>query len=152
MVTSWLVALYGTKLHTGLVAGRLGHVLHRRVTTGEVMSISTSDANTFGATLEATGRALGALLTFGGVVVLMYTSTPELATLVLVVSPLMLAASTPALLPLNAAQLAERTQNSRLTSLATDIVAGLRILRGISNEQTFETNYARHIEDRKSVV
>ena len=85
------------------------------------MSISTSDANTFGATLEATGRALGALLTFGGVVVLMYTSAPELATLVLVVSPLMLAASTPALLPLNAAQLAERTQNSRLTSLATDI-------------------------------
>ena len=79
-----LVALYGTKLHTGLVAGRLGHVLHRRVTTGEVMSISTSDANTFGATLEATGRALGALLTFGGVVVLMYTSAPELATLVLV--------------------------------------------------------------------
>ena len=42
----------------------------------------------------------------------------------------------------DAAQRAERTQNSELTSLATDIVAGLRILRGIGGEATFGANYA----------
>ena len=46
-----------------------------------------------------------------------------LALVVLVVSPLLLAASTPVLRPLSAAQQAERTQNSELTGLATDIVA-----------------------------
>ena len=36
----------------------------------------------------------------------------------------------------------ERTRNADLTSMATDIVAGLRILRGIGGEQTFARNYA----------
>ena len=35
----------------------------------------------------------------------------------------------------------ERTRLSDLTSLATDIVAGLRILRGIGGERTFSANY-----------
>ena len=53
----------------------------------------------------------------------------------------MVAAATPVLRPLNAAQTAERTQNGELTSQAADIVAGLRILRGIGGEKTFGDNY-----------
>ncbi|MCW2738183.1 ABC transporter ATP-binding protein, partial [Nocardioides sp.] len=39
-------------------------------------------------------------------------------------------------------QQGERSRNSELTSMATDIVAGLRILRGIGGEETFGRNYA----------
>ena len=45
--------------------------------------------------------------------------------------------------PLHRRQQTERTRNSTLTSMATDIVAGLRILRGIGGESTFGRNYAR---------
>ena len=143
VVRSWLIALYGTQKRVGLTTGRLGHVLGRRVPTGEVLSVSSSDSDTFGATLEVLARAIGSLLAFGLVCVLMFTTSPKLAVVVLVLSPLLLAASTPVLRPLSAAQLAERTQNAELTSLATDIVAGLRILRGVGGEETFGANYAR---------
>ena len=49
----------------------------------------------------------------------------------------------PLLRPLHRRQQVERSRNSELTSLATDIVAGLRILRGIGGEQTFGANYDR---------
>ena len=48
----------------------------------------------------------------------------------------------PFLRPLHRRQELERTRNSELTSMATDIVAGLRILRGIGGEHTFGRNYA----------
>ncbi|MFP5416709.1 MAG: ABC transporter ATP-binding protein [Actinomycetes bacterium] len=143
VVRSWLIALYGTTKRVSHAAGRLGHVLGRRVPTGEVLSVSSSDADMFGATIEVVTRALGALLGFAIVCGLMFTQSPLLATVVLAVSPLMLAASTPVLRPLGAAQMAERTQNAELTGRATDIVAGLRILRGIGGERTFGDNYAR---------
>lgn len=143
VVRSWLIALYGTQKRVGHTTGRLGHLLGRRVPTGEVLSVSSSDSDTFGATLEVLARAIGSLLAFALVCVLMFLTSPLLAAVVLVLSPLLLAASTPVLRPLSAAQLAERTQNAELTSLATDIVAGLRILRGIGGEETFGANYAR---------
>ena len=143
VVRSWVIAIYETQKRVGHTSGRLGHALSRRVPTGEVLSVSSSDADTFGATLEVVARAIGAALSFVLVCGLMLATSPQLALVVIVMSPLLLAASAPVLRPLSAAQREERTQNSELTSLATDIVAGLRILRGIGGEATFGANYAR---------
>ena len=55
---------------------------------------------------------------------------------------MLVAAAFPLLKPLHRRQQVERVRNSDLTSLATDIVAGLRILRGIGGERTFGSNYA----------
>ncbi len=143
VVRSWVIAIYETQKRVGHTSGRLGHTLSRRVPTGEVLSVAGSDADTFGATLEVLARAIGAALSFVLVCALMFVTSPKLALVVIIMSPLLLAASTPVLRPLSSAQRAERTNNSELTSLATDIVAGLRILRGIGGEQTFGANYAR---------
>lgn len=142
-VRGWLIALYGTQQRVTRKAVQLGHVLSRRVPTGEVLSVSSSDSNTFGQTVDVVARAFAALAAFVLVCVLMFTTSPLLGTVVLIASPLLVAAASPVLRPLNAAQQAERTQNSELTSMATDIVAGLRILRGIGGERTFGDNYAR---------
>ncbi len=48
----------------------------------------------------------------------------------------------PLLRPMQRWQGVERSRNSELTSMATDIVGGLRILRGIGGEETFGGNYA----------
>jgi ABC-type bacteriocin/lantibiotic exporter with double-glycine peptidase domain len=55
----------------------------------------------------------------------------------------------PFMKPLHRRQSLERTRNSELTSMATDIVAGLRILRGIGGERTFGDNYATQSQKAK---
>ena len=142
VVRSWLIALYGTQKLVTRKAVQLGHVLSRRLPTGEVLSISSSDSNTFGQTLEVLSRAAGSLTAFGVVCALMFTTSPALGWVVLVAVPLIVGAASPVLRPLNRAQTAERSQTAELTSLATDIVSGLRILRGIGGERTFGSNYA----------
>ncbi|MDQ7991780.1 MAG: ABC transporter ATP-binding protein [Propionicimonas sp.] len=141
-VRGWLIALYGTQKLVVRKTGQLGHVLSRRLPTGEVLSISSSDSDTFGAVFEVFCRAIAALFAFFLVCGLMFTTSPTLGLVVLVAAPLLVGATSPVLRPLNAAQTAERTQNGELTSMATDIVSGLRILRGIGGEATFGANYA----------
>ena len=61
----------------------------------------------------------------------------------LLAAPVLVGAALPLLRPLHRKQQIERGRNSDLTSMATDIVAGLRILRGIGGERTFGHNYDR---------
>jgi len=140
-VRGWLIALYGSQKLVVRKAGQLGHVLSRRLPTGEVISISSSDSDTFGAVFEVFSRGISALFAFFLVCGLMFTTSPELGWVVLIAAPLLVGATSPVLRPLNAAQSAERTRNGELTSMATDIVSGLRILRGIGGEATFGSNY-----------
>lgn len=140
-VRGWLISLYGTQKLVTRKSVQLGHVLNRRLPTGEVLSISSSDSDIFGGTFEVVARALGALGAFVLVVVMMMNTSPLLGLVVLIAAPLLVVGAAPVLRPLNAAQTAERTQNGELTSMAADIVAGLRILRGIGGEKTFGDNY-----------
>lgn len=142
VVRGWLIAMYGVQKLTTRKAVQLGHILPRRAPTGEVLSIASSDSDVFGQTIEVFSRMIGALGSFVLVCVLMFATSPVLGLVVLIAAPLLVGAASPVLRPLNAAQTAERTQNSELTSMATDIVAGLRILRGIGGERTFGRNYA----------
>ncbi|MFT4110710.1 ABC transporter transmembrane domain-containing protein [Propionicimonas sp.] len=142
VVRGWLISLYGTQKLVIRKATQLGHVLGRRLPTGEVLSISSSDSDIFGQTVEIVSRSIGALGAFVLVCVLMFTTSPPLGWVVVIAAPLLVGAASPVLRPLNRAQTAERTQNSELTSMATDIVSGLRILRGIGGERTFGSNYA----------
>ncbi len=142
-VRGWLIALYGTQKLVNRKAVELGHILSRRLPTGEVLSISSSDSNTFGQTIEVVSRAIGSLAAFILVCGLMFATSPPLGWVVVIAAPLLVGAASPVLRPLNSAQTAERTQTGELTSMATDIVSGLRILRGIGGERTFGGNYAQ---------
>ncbi|CAI9402477.1 ABC transporter ATP-binding protein [Aestuariimicrobium sp. T2.26MG-19.2B] len=143
VVAGWVVSIYRT---VGLISRRalsMGHVLPRRTPTGEVLSVAGGDADTFGATQEVLTRAIGAVSAFIFVTVLVLGESPKLGLVVLVAAPLLVGAAAPFLRPLQAARTKERTRSSELTGMATDIVAGLRILRGIGGEKTFGDNYVR---------
>lgn len=143
VVRSWLVALYSTISLVTHKSVRLGHVLPRRVPTGEVLSVSGSDSNQFGGFIEITTRAIGELVALIVIAVIVLRINLELGTVILLVAPLLVLTSMPLLRPLGNAQTRERTRDAELTGRATDIVAGLRILRGIGGEQIFGDNYAR---------
>lgn len=95
-VRGWLISLYGTQKLVTRKSVQLGHVLNRRMPTGEVLSISSSDSDIFGATFEVVARAIGALGAFAVVAALMLG---PLGLAVLLVAPLMVAAATPVLRP-----------------------------------------------------
>jgi ABC-type multidrug transport system fused ATPase/permease subunit len=57
--------------------------------------------------------------------------------------PLLLLAVSPLLKPLQRRNLAQREMMGDLSNLATDIVSGLRVLRGIGGEQVFHDRYVR---------
>src|SRR4051794_11732064 len=142
VVRSWLIALYGTTLMVARKAAELGHVLPRRTPTGEVLSVSGGDADEFGALTEITARASSQLVAYLTVAAIVLAISPQLGLMVLVAAPVLVGVALPLLRPLHGRQHTERQRTSTLTSLATDIVAGLRILRGIGGEGTFGRNYA----------
>ena len=142
VVRSWLIALYGTTLMVTRKAAQLGHVLPRRTPTGEVLSVSGSDADEFGGLTEITARAFSQLVAYLAVAAIVLATSRPLGLLVLVAAPVLVVVALPLLRPLHRRQADERRRTSTLTSLATDIVAGLRVLRGIGGEDTFGDNYA----------
>jgi ABC-type multidrug transport system fused ATPase/permease subunit len=143
VVRSWLIALYGTVSMVTRKAVQLGHVLPRRTPTGEVLSVASSDSDEFGGLTEIVARALSQLVAYLTVATIVLLTSPTLGLMVLAAAPVLVGVALPLLRPLHRRQQAERTRNSTLTSMATDIVAGLRILRGIGGEGTFGRNYAR---------
>ncbi len=142
VVRGWLIALYGTMKLINRKTVQLGHVQARRLPTGEVLSVGSSDSDVFGSLIEVTGRAVASLIAFLTVSAIVVGTSVHLGLLVLIGPPALVASAFPLLRPMGRRQMVERSANSELTGMATDIVAGLRILRGIGGEKTFGDNYA----------
>lgn len=142
IVSQWLIAMYGSMKLVNRKTTQMGHVQLRRVPAGEVLSVSSGDSDMFGALCEVATRAAGALVAYLVVAGLVLSTSVQLGIVVLIAAPVLVAAALPLLKPLERRQAVERSRLSELTSLATDIVAGLRILRGIGGERTFAQNYA----------
>ncbi|QBR92458.1 ABC transporter transmembrane domain-containing protein [Nocardioides euryhalodurans] len=141
IVRSWLISLYGTTMMVTRKAAQMGHVLPRRSPTGEILSVASSDSDEFGAMNEIIARAGSQLVSFLAVAAIVLATSPRLGVVVLLAAPVLVGVALPFLKPLHRRQELERSRNSELTSMATDIVAGLRILRGIGGERTFGRNY-----------
>ena len=149
VVRSWLISLYGTTQMVTRKAAQMGHVLPRRSPTGEILSVASSDSDEFGAMTEIIARAGSQLVSFLAVAAIVLATSPRLGVVVLIAAPILFAVALPFLKPLHRRQEVERTRNSELTSMATDIVAGLRILRGIGGERTFGRNYERQSQSAR---
>ena len=142
VVRSWLIGMYGPMMMVNRKSVQLGHVLPQRTPTGEVLSVAAGDADEFGALTEVFARAFGALASYLVIAGLVLSTSVTLGIMVLVSAPLIVVLALPLLPPLQRREEAERTRSAALPGRATDIVAGLRTLRGIGGEQTFARNYA----------
>jgi ABC-type bacteriocin/lantibiotic exporter with double-glycine peptidase domain len=142
IVRTWIVSMFATMKLVTRTSVRLGHVLTRRSPAGEVLSVSGGDSSEFGALTEVTSRAFGAGAAYVIIAAIVLSTSWPLGVVVLVAAPLLVISAIPLLRPMERRQEVERNRTADLTSLATDIVAGLRILRGIGGERTFARNYA----------
>ena len=141
-VTNWLTAAYRTVQLVARQATHLGATLPKRVATGEVVAIGSNDLAHIGNAMDITARAAGAIVSFLVVATILLRTSTTLGLVVLVGVPLLLLAVGPLLKPLQRRNLAQREMMGELANLATDIVGGLRVLRGIGGEAVFHDRYA----------
>ena len=140
-VTAWMRTAFDVDRLVGRQISATGKDLSRQVSTGEVATIIASDADYLGKLIEYVPALLGAAASFLVVAVLMLRTSVSLGLIVILGMPLVAAIVTLVIRPLQKRQAVQREAQSAVTTVTTDTVAGLRILRGIGGEDVFARRY-----------
>lgn len=146
-VQMWLDSAYRTVQLVSTHTGRLGSELNRRVAHGEVVSVGATDIANLGNFVDVMGRFIGAIVAYLVVAAILLRSSLTLGLVVLVGVPLLMAVTGPLLRHLNRRNQQARALQGQLNTLASDIVAGLRVLRGIGGEAMFDRRYRAASQD-----
>ncbi|MEU6851355.1 ABC transporter ATP-binding protein [Actinacidiphila alni] len=142
-VTNWISAAARVQQLLARKTVELGSVLTRRVAAGEVVAVSTGDVEKIGWFVEALARFTSALLATVGVSVALVVYEPALGVIVAASVPVLAFAVLPLLPAATRRADLQREKAGKATELASDTVAGLRVLRGIGGEDLFLDRY-RH--------
>ncbi|WDM13996.1 ABC transporter ATP-binding protein [Streptomyces lavenduligriseus] len=142
-VTNWITAAARVQQLLARKAAHLGSALTRRVAAGEVVAVSTGDVEKIGWFVEAVSRFTAAAVTVVIVAVALVVYQPALGVVVAVGLPVVALAVLPLLPRATRRADVQREKAGRATELASDTVAGLRVLRGIGGEELFLDRYRR---------
>ncbi len=148
-VTNWLTTAYRTVQLVGRHSVHLGSALPRQVSTGEVVAIGTSDISHLGMVMDVTARFAGAVVSFLLVSVILLSTSLTLGLVVLIGVPVLMLAVGPLLRPLQERSARQRGLMGDLSNTASDIVGGLRVLRGIGGERVFADRYRRESQETR---
>ncbi|MFE9179843.1 ABC transporter transmembrane domain-containing protein [Streptomyces sp. NPDC007126] len=140
-VTNWITAAARVQQLLARKTALLGSALTRRVAAGEVVAVSTGDVEKIGWFVEAVSRFTAAALTVVLVCVALVVYQPALGVVVIVGLPVLALAVLPLLPRATRRADVQRDKAGRATELASDTVAGLRVLRGIGGEELFLDRY-----------
>ncbi|WP_030673284.1 ABC transporter transmembrane domain-containing protein [Streptomyces sp. NRRL B-1347] len=150
-VTNWITAAARVQQLLARRTARLGAALTRRVAAGEVVAVSTGDVEKIGWFVEALSRFAAAAVAVLVVCVGLVVYQPALGVVVAVGIPVLALAVLPLLPRATRRADHQREKAGRATELASDTVAGLRVLRGIGGEELFLERY-RHASQEVRVA
>ncbi|MFF3835638.1 ABC transporter transmembrane domain-containing protein [Streptomyces sp. NPDC002458] len=152
-VTNWITAAARVQQLLARKTAELGSALTRRVAAGEVVAVSTGDVEKIGWFVEALSRFAAAALALVLICVGLVLYLPSLGVLVAVAVPALALTVLPLLPRATRRADIQREKAGHATELASDTVAGLRVLRGIGGEELFLGRYRRASQEvRKAAV
>lgn len=136
-IANWMTA--GTKVQQLLArhAAAVGGDLPKQVATGEIVAVSANDVERIGGTVDVIPRLVGALVAFVSVSAILIHASWTLGIIVVLGVPALALGVGPLIKPLQAREAEQRKRLGQTTELASDTVAGLRVLRGIGGEDLF---------------
>ncbi|MFD9819946.1 ABC transporter transmembrane domain-containing protein [Streptomyces violascens] len=140
-VTNWITAAARVQQLLARKTAELGSVLTRRVAAGEVVAVSTGDVEKIGWFVEALSRFAAAAAALVIICVGLLIYQPALGIVVAIGVPVLALAVLPLLPRATKRADIQREKAGRATELASDTVAGLRVLRGIGGEELFLGRY-----------
>ncbi|MEV6315314.1 ABC transporter ATP-binding protein [Streptomyces sp. NPDC051776] len=152
-VTNWITAAARVQQLLARKTAEMGAALTRRVAAGEITAVSTGDVEKIGWFVEALSRFAAAAVTALAVCVALLVYEPALGGVVAIGVPVLALAVMPLLPSATRRADEQREKAGRATELASDTVAGLRVLRGIGGEELFLTRYRRASQEvRRAAV
>ncbi|MGW8888655.1 ABC transporter transmembrane domain-containing protein [Streptomyces sp. NPDC055749] len=152
-VTNWITAAARVQQLLARKTAELGSALTRRVAAGEVVSVSTGDVEKIGWFVEALSRFAAAATALVLICIGLVLYLPTLGVLVAIAMPVLALAVLPLLPRATRRADVQREKAGKATELASDTVAGLRVLRGIGGEELFLGRYRRASQEvRKAAV
>lgn len=141
-VQNWLSGALRSAIVADEAIVTRGQEIGRQFPTGDLVTVAANDVDNVGGVYDVFARFSGAIVSYVVVAVLLLRQSVVTGLVVLIGSPLLLALLSLVIKPLQARQAQQREEVGRLTTLGTDTVAGLRILRGIGGEAEFAGRYA----------
>ncbi|MBK1784807.1 ABC transporter ATP-binding protein [Prauserella sp. ASG 168] len=143
----WMHGASATQRVVGTHTARLGSSLREQASSGEVLAVTSADIDKVGFALEVIGRVVGSIVAFLTVGIVLLTYSPLLGSVALVGVPFAVAGIGPLIGPLERRLDTQREELSAVNALGSDIVSGLRILRGVGGERQFLGRF-RHASQR----
>ncbi|WP_198586846.1 ABC transporter transmembrane domain-containing protein [Glycomyces xiaoerkulensis] len=140
-------AAYRTLQLSTRKVGRLGDELRRKVTTGEVVSIGATDLRRIADAVDSLSPLFGCATGIVVVGILLFNTSIALGLTIFAGVFAVGLITGPVLARLQARQQTYRDRIGDITDRASDIVAGLRVLRGIGGEHRFSASYRRDSEE-----
>jgi ABC-type multidrug transport system fused ATPase/permease subunit len=120
---------------------RLGGVVRRKLSTGELTYLQNGDTARIAHALTSTGPGVGAVIAYVVTAVLLVRISVLLAVVVLLGVPVLAVVTGPVMRRLHAVEAGYRGSLGELSSRAGDIVAGLRVLSGIGGKPAFARRF-----------
>lgn len=152
-VTNWITAAARVQQLLARKTADLGSALTHRVAAGEVVAVSTGDVEKIGWFVEALSRFAAAAITVVLVCVGLVLYEPALGVVVAAGVPVLALAVLPLLPRATRRADIQREKAGKATELASDTVAGLRVLRGIGGEELFLGRYRQASQEvRRAAV
>lgn len=139
---AWMRGWESAARGVGHRLGQRPRAITRQIASGDVVATINSDADAIGALCYFIVNVVGSLIATIVVAVLMLRMDVGLGLLVLLGVPIVLGGVGSLIKPLNRRMSVQREENGRLTTVTTDVVAGLRVLRGIGGEDVYAARYA----------
>lgn len=138
----WMGSAMGGARNVGHRVARSGRAVKREMPAGDVVTVLMTDADYIGGAFAWFPEIIAAIVSTVVVAVIMLQVSVPLGLLVLIGLPVVIALMSVLIKPLQAKQAVAREEQGRLTTISTDAVAGLRVLRGIGGEDVYNANYA----------
>jgi len=110
-------------------------------TPGQILNHLDFDAQRISAAMDVTLRGTASVVTFVTVAVLLFSMSVPLGLIVILGLPPIVLMMVPLWRPLEQRATREQWRMASMTSLATDLLGGLRVLKGFGGEQTALARY-----------
>ena len=137
----WMGSAMGSARSVAHRVARTGRAVKKEMPAGDVVTVLMTDADYVGAAFAWLPEIIAAIVSTAVIAVIMVRVSLPLGLLVLIGLPLVIALMSVLIKPLQAKQAVAREEQGTLTTISTDAVAGLRVLRGIGGEDVYNANY-----------
>ncbi|RRC94622.1 ABC transporter ATP-binding protein [Schaalia canis] len=138
----WAGADWGSKRSLASRISQRSRAIKRTTASGDVVTAASTDSGAIGDLFTTVPEFIAATISICIVSYLMLTASVPLGLTVLIGLPIVLAFLAWISRPLEKRQSDLRDEQGKLTTIATDAVQGLRILRGIGGEASYAAAYA----------